>query len=159
MNFLEQVVAEWFTFTGYFVRTNIKVNPRASGGYANEIDVLAYQPLTKELIHAEPSWDANSWSERRTRYLEKKFVFSDNQYREMIGGAEISRIRKLAITGGVRSAKSSLDWGCGIEVVLIPSFIRQITEALATRSPLNDAVPEGFPILRGMQFALHFRGG
>ena len=75
-----------------------------------------------------------------------------------VGGAEVTTIRKLAIAGMGQTARSSLDWGQGIEVVLIPLFIRQITDLLATRSPLNESVPEGFPILRGMQFALHYRG-
>ena len=157
MNFLEQVAAEWFTYTGHFVRTNIKLNPRPNGGYDNEIDILAYQPETRELIHAEPSSDANSWEERKTKYLTKKFVFSDDQYSILIGKAKVNKLRKLAITGFGKSSKSSLDWGNGIEVVLIPSFIMKITEVLSEKSPLKEAVPEGFPILRGMQFALHYR--
>lgn len=135
------------------------MNPRPNGGYDNEIDILAYHPETKELIHAVPSWDANSWDERKARYRGKKFVFSEEQYRQLIGGAEVTRIRKLAIARLGQSARASLDWGHGFEVVLILVFIRQIADVLATKSPLSDAVPGGFPILQDMQFALHYRTG
>lgn len=45
MNFLEQLAGEWFTYKGYFVRTNIKRNKRSKGGWDNELDVLAYSAI------------------------------------------------------------------------------------------------------------------
>ena len=32
-NFLEELVAEWYEYKGYFVRRNVRVGPRAKGGY------------------------------------------------------------------------------------------------------------------------------
>src|SRR5690349_2182454 len=43
-NFLEQLVAEWYEFQGYFVRRNVRVGPRAGGGHAGELDVVAFHP-------------------------------------------------------------------------------------------------------------------
>ncbi len=42
MNFLEQLAAEWFEYTGYFVRANARARKRSAGGWDMELDVLAY---------------------------------------------------------------------------------------------------------------------
>jgi len=157
VNFLEQLTAEWLTHKGYFVRTNIKLNKRLKGGWDNELDVLAYSPKASELIHVESTWDANTWDKRKERFLKKKFVYSHAQYEELVG-AKISRLRKRALVGLGRSSKSDLDWGESIEVVLIPHFIAEISKELVAKDPLKDIVPEGFPRLRAMQFALRYGG-
>ena len=53
MNFLEQVVAEWFSYEGYFVKTNIKFGKLPRGGFTGEMDVVAFHPKTRELVHIE----------------------------------------------------------------------------------------------------------
>jgi hypothetical protein len=65
MNFLEQLIGEWYEYTGCFVRTNIKFGKRSAGGYEGEIDVAAFDPRTKCLIHIEASTDADSWKNVR----------------------------------------------------------------------------------------------
>ena len=51
MNFLEQLVAEWYGYRDYFIRTNVKFGKRSKGGYTGEVDVLAVKPQERELIH------------------------------------------------------------------------------------------------------------
>lgn len=153
MNFLEQLTSEWYAYQGYFVRTNVKMNKRAKGGWDNELDVLAFSARTGELIHIESTWDAEPWSKRKARFLTKKFVYSRSQYKDIVG-ANISKLRKIALVGLGRSAKSDLNWGSGVEVMLIPSFIARIAKELEKKDPLKDIVPEGFPRLRAMQLAL-----
>jgi hypothetical protein len=60
-NFLEQLAAEWYEFSGYFVRRNVHVGRRARGGWECELDVVAFNPKRKHLIHLEPSMDALHW--------------------------------------------------------------------------------------------------
>jgi len=55
MNFLEQLISEWYAHKGYFVRTNIKFGRLSHGGWKGEIDVVAYEPKSKEFIHVETS--------------------------------------------------------------------------------------------------------
>jgi len=153
MNFLEQLTAEWYTYKGYFVLTNVKMNKRAKGGWNNELDVLAFSPRHAALIHIESTWDAETWAKRKERFLLKKFVYSRSQY-ENIVGEKFSKIQKIALVGLCRSPKSDLNWGSGIEVMLIPTFIESIAKELAQKDPLKDVVPEGFPRLRAMQLAL-----
>jgi len=157
MNFLEQLTGEWFTYKGYFVRTNIKMNKRSKGGWDNELDVLAYSAKEGELIHVESSWDALTWAQRKERFLKKKFVYKHEEYEALVG-AKIFRLRRMALVGLGWSAKtpSDLAWGDGIEVVLIPHFIAAIGKQLAGKDPLKDVVPEGFPRLRAIQLALRY---
>jgi len=39
MNYLEQLVAEWYEFNGYVVRRDVLVGRRPRGGYERELDV------------------------------------------------------------------------------------------------------------------------
>lgn len=154
MNFLESLVAEWYEFSSYFVRSNPRTRKRQKGGWDVELDVLAYSPSDRRLIHIETSSDANSWQERKDRFLKKKFILSREEY-ELLIGSRINTIEKIAIVGW-SSTKSDLNWGDDIKVVLIPQFLEEITTKLRETSPLKQAVPESFPLLRAMQMALAF---
>jgi hypothetical protein len=72
-NFLEQLVAEWYEFRGYFVRRNIKVGPLPKGGFKSELDVVAFHPTEKHLVHIDPSTDAHAWDQRE-KHFTPKFV-------------------------------------------------------------------------------------
>ncbi len=70
-NFLEQLVAEWYEFSGYFVRRNVHVGRRKGGGYECELDVIAFYPDGKRLVHIESSMDSHSWAKREKRFRKK----------------------------------------------------------------------------------------
>jgi hypothetical protein len=155
MNFLETLVAEWYEYTGYFVRANPRTRKRAKGGWDVELDVLAFAPGDQRLIHIEASSDNNSWSERKDRFLKKKFILSHQEYEELIG-FKVQKIERIAVVGWVKSTKVDLNWGENIRVVLIPTLMEEITSKLR-EIPVRQAVPEGFPLLRAMQTALAFQ--
>lgn len=154
MNFLESLVAEWYEYSGYFVRSNPRTRKRQKGGWDVEIDVLAYSPSDQRLIHIETSSDANSWQERKERFLKKKFILSREEYESIIGSG-VNSIEKIAIVGW-SSTKTDLNWGDDIMVLLIPHLLEEITTKLKETSPLKQVVPESFPLLRAMQMALAF---
>lgn len=52
MNFLEQLVAEWYEYKGYFCRTNIRFGETGHDGHIGEMDVVAFHPKTKEFVKA-----------------------------------------------------------------------------------------------------------
>jgi len=155
MNFLEQLLAEWYEYTGYFVRSNVRARKRSKGGWDAELDILAYDPNSGTLLHVETSGDANSWEERKHRFVTKKFMLKREEYEEILG-CRVSNIKKIAVVGYSRSTKIDLDWGEGIEVVLIPALMRQIAEKLQSQKHDQEAVPEGFPILRAVQTVLAY---
>lgn len=156
MNFLESLAAEWYAIQGYFVRTNIKANRRHNGGYNNEVDVLAFLPSAGKLVHLETSWDALTWAEREERYLSKKFVFSSKEYAEIIG-ATPKCIQKRAIIGTSKTQPKEI-WGVDIEVTTVPNFVAEIAADMKQRHPMRDVIPETYPCLRSIQFALAYGG-
>lgn len=155
MNFLESLVAEWYEYNGYFVRSNPRTRKRPNGGWDVELDVLAYSPSDRRLIHIETSGDANSWQERKDRFLNKKFILSNEEYEKLIG-SKINTIERIAVVGW-GTTKTDLNWGVGIRVQLIPQLIEEITLKLQEASPLKESVPECYPLLRAIQMALAFR--
>jgi hypothetical protein len=154
MYFLEQLVAEWYSYKGYFVRTNVKFGKRAAGGYEGEIDVAAFDPKQKHLIHIEVSSDSNSWSERKER-LTKKFSNASKHYKEVFN-FPYDLIDRRAIVGFSRNTTSSIEFGGGIKVILIPEFFKNVTLSLKGITPMKSAVPEVYPLLRAIQFAVAY---
>jgi hypothetical protein len=155
VNFLEQLVAEWYEYEGYFVRSNVRTRKRTKGGFDVELDVLAYDLPNNILLHVETSGDADSWAERKRRFVTKKFILARKEY-EAIIGCKVNKIRKVAIVGYAHSTKVNLRWGQDIEVVLIPDLMKQIAKKLRAQHPTHEAVPEGFPILRAIQTVLAY---
>ena len=149
MNFLEQLVAEWYAFQGYFVRTNIKFGKRAEGGYSGEMDVVAFHPKEKTLTHIETSMDASSWSKRKKRF-QRKFQDANSHFKELFD-FPITEVCRIAIVG-FGKPKEKIDFGDNIEVKSIPDLIREITSDLP--DPMkNIMIPEEYPLLRSIQFA------
>lgn len=155
MNFLESLAAEWYEYTGHFVRTNVRTGKRAAGGWDGELDVLAYDPKSKTLKHVELSSDALSWEKRRERFLTKKFVLDDAEYAEVFG-LPFEKVERIVVVGTGQEAKFDLDWGRGIRVILIPQFIQLVAASLRGVNPMSEAVPEGFGLLRAVQFTLAY---
>ena len=155
MNFLEQLAAEWFEYSGYFVRTNVKARKRSAGGWDSELDILAYRPSSKLLLHIETSGDSESWAQRKKRFVSKKFVFSKTEYEGILSSA-IDQIRKIAIVGWSRNPQAELNWGDDIEVLTVPNFLAEIINTLQGRDFMSEAVPEGYPILRTIQMILKY---
>ena len=154
MNFLEQLVAEWYAYKGFFVRTNIRFGKRPAGGYEGEIDVVAFNPRTKHLVHIETSTDADSWTERKGRFV-KKFENAKQHYAEIFD-FQLKTVECKAIVGFSQRTLNQIDFGNDIHVVLVPQFIQEITRELSRYSPLQATVPEGYPLLRAIQFVVTY---
>ena len=154
MTFLEQLVAEWYAYRGFFVRTNVKFGKRPAGGYEGEIDVAAFDPKRKRLIHIEASTDADSWPERKKRFS-KKFGDAKKHYKEIFD-FQVDSIENQAIVGFSGKTLNEIDFGNSIKVILVPEFVQEVTQFLTGLSPMKSAVPEGYPLLRAIQFAVAY---
>jgi len=153
MNFLEQIISEWYTYRGYFVRTNIKFGKLSHGGWKGEIDVVAYEPKMKEFIHIETSTDADAWDKRKERFC-RKFQNAAEFYSKLFP-FPINKIRKIALVGFFKP-KIKPDFGDSIDVILVPEYIREITDELKKKNPMQDAIPENYPLLRAIQFSAFY---
>jgi hypothetical protein len=156
VNFLEQLTAEWFEYRGYFVRRNVKVGKRKKGGHECELDVVAYHPEKKHLVHIEPSTDASSWEMREKRY-QKKFDAGRKYIPEMFPGllnrdAKPEQIALMVFAP--RTRERSLAGG---RVMHVSAFLGEIVQYFKGFSMMSAGVPEGFPILRTLQFVVEYR--
>lgn len=104
MNHLEQLVAEWYEYRGYFVRRNVQVDPRPNGGYNCELDVVAFHPEKHHLAHIEPSMDAHSWAKREQRYT-KIFSAGRQHIPALFSGIALPQeIEQIALLGFASNA-------------------------------------------------------
>jgi len=155
MNFLEQLAAEWYEYKGCFVRTNIKYgkNPSGKGGHVGEFDVVAYSPERKELIHIECSTDSSTWGDREVRF-KRKFSTAKDNYNKIFT-FPYKKIERTAIVG-FHKAKNKPDFGPNVKIILIPDFVKKITNEIKKKSPMQDAIPESYPLLRAIQYSAFF---
>jgi hypothetical protein len=114
MNHLEQLVAEWYEYRGCFVRRNIQVDRRPNGGYNCELDVVAFHPEQKHLVHIEPSMDAHSWSKREARYT-KKFEAGRKFIPDLFAGISLpNEIEQIALLGFASNSNVKMLAGGGL---------------------------------------------
>jgi hypothetical protein len=156
VNFLEQLVAEWYEYQGYFIRRNVRVGKRQQGGYECELDVVAFHPETKHLVHIEPSTDAASWEVRERRY-KRKFDAGRKYIPNMFPGLlpspyVLEQIALLVFTSKFRERVLG-----GGRTVHVSVFLEQIMSHFLTFSMMRAQVPEQFPVLRTLQFVAEYR--
>ena len=158
MNHLEQLTAEWYEFKGYFVRRNVKVGKRLAGGWDCELDIVAFHPIEKRILHIEPSMDADQWTKREARY-QKKFTAGKLHIPKLFEGLDVpDNIEQIALFGyGGRGATP--DNFAGGRVLLAKELLAEIANELAKKPFGVDNVPESFPLLRMIQWMLDARNG
>lgn len=154
-NFLEELLSEWYQYQGYFVRINTPVAKRKNGGYDCELDVVAFSPAKKHLVHIEASMDSMSWLKREARFL-KKFRAGDQYIPSLFPGLTIPKdIEKIALLE-FASKKTFTSVGGG-KIVLVHEFLRTIFEDLKDKAVKNRAISESFLLLRAFQFVASHR--
>jgi hypothetical protein len=154
-NYLEQLVAEWYEYRGYFVRRNVLVGKRAKGGHECELDVVAFHPHEKRLLHIEPSMDADSWETRERRYR-KKFEAGRKYIPQLFKGLELpSEIEQIAVL--VFASKANHKTIGGGTLVMISELLSDIFSELKQWTIDSHAVPEHLMVLRSFQFVAQYR--
>lgn len=151
MNFLEQLVAEWYSYQGYFVRTNVRIGKRTAGGFAGEMDVIAFQPKTNVLVHLETSSDAESWGQRKARF-QKKFQTAAKYYKSEFK-FKIAHIEQIVVVS-YSSPKKGTEFINQIKLLPFSDLMANIKAELVKRTNSKAIVPEIYPLLRAIQVAL-----
>ncbi|MCF8092238.1 MAG: hypothetical protein K9K40_07225 [Desulfotignum sp.] len=155
MNHLEQLVAEWYEYQGYFVRRNIQVGPRLKGGYECELDVVAFHPTYHHLVHIEPSMDADSWAKREVRYT-KKFEAGRKYIPTLFEGISLPNdIEQIALLGF--ASNTNVKTLAGGRVMTTSELFVEIALVISGKKVAKAAVPEQYPLLRTIQFACEHR--
>jgi hypothetical protein len=153
-NHLESLVAEWYEFRGYFVRRNVQVGKRAKGGHECELDIVAFHPEQRSLVQVEPSLDSDSWAKREVRY-QKKFDAGRRHIPGLFPGiATPKHIEQIALfVYGGGDDRTQLAGG---RVMFIRDFMAEIHAGISHRRLASAAIPEQFPHLRTLQFAVQY---
>lgn len=155
-NHLEQLVAEWYDYQGYFVRRNVLVGKRPNGGYECELDVVAFHPKHKRLVQVEASGDADSWEKREERFA-KKFQAGRKFIPGLFDGQQLPPTIEQVALFTLASKKSRQTVGGG-RIMLASEILREVRDGLAPRSFLKAAVSENLPLLRTIQMMNEFLG-
>ena len=153
-NYLEELIIEWYEYQGYFVRNNILVGKRKKGGYETELDIVAFHPEKRHLVHIEPSMDADSWSKRETRYS-KKFNLGRKYIPELFKGLNIpDEIEQIAVF--VFASKSNHKTIGGGKILLLNEIIKDIIVEINGKRIQSNAISEHMPLIRTLQFVCEY---
>lgn len=154
-NHLEQLVAEWYEYRGYFVRRNVLVDKRDKGGYDCELDIVAFNPGLKHLVHIEPSMDADSWKTRERRFG-RKFAAGRKHIPKLFVGVEVpGKIDQIALLCFASTANHKSVGGG--KIMLVPDLLREILAELKSNRVASKTVPEQFLLLRTLHFVCEYR--
>lgn len=152
MTHIENLLAEYLDWKGYVVKTNAKVGRLKHGGWQMELDIVAYHPTTKDLVHYEPSLDANSWQKREGRYR-KKFS-AGRQYIP----SEVFRwlpkqtqVRQVAVFNWHPKNRHEIAGGM---IQSVDELMAEIRRDIAGQGLMSrNAIPEQFTRLRTLQLS------
>ncbi|VVP57255.1 hypothetical protein [Pseudomonas fluorescens] len=150
MSHLEDLIAEYYDWSGYLVKRNLKVGKLTHGGWEMELDILAFHPTTKHLVHVEPSIDAHSW-ETRERRFKKKFESGErHMFISVFPWLDpTTPVERIAVLITHPKDRNEL---CGAKILSIDEFMYLVKERVsACGKMVRNAIPEQYPLLRTIQ--------
>lgn len=151
MNHLEKLIRQYYEWKDYIVRGNIKVGRLPHGGWAGELDIVAYHHLTNHLVHLEPSIAANSWKDREAKFdrkftLGRKYIHSD----VLPWLNKNTPIEQIAVL--ITSTRKELASG---RVISIDEFMKIIIADVSECGIVGkNAIAEEFDLLRTIQMTI-----
>jgi hypothetical protein len=150
MNHLEQLVAEWLQYNGYFVRASVPVGARAKGGFEGELDVVAINLSANHLLHIECSLDALAGTKREGHFA-AKFERGRRYIKDAFRGIAIpDNLEQVLVLQFASGKTRSIG---GVRLVIVRELIHEIYDGLKGTSPQSKAVPSNLPLLRTLQLA------
>jgi len=154
MNHLETLLFEYYDWQDYLVKSNIKVGRLSHGGYKGELDIVAYNPHTKHLIHLEPSIDAHNWAKRELRYTKKFEAGREFIFTEVFTWLDPQTpLEQVAVLIAHPNDRHTLAGGA---IKSIDELMLEIKQKVIANGIANQhAIPEQYPLLRTMQLTLN----
>ena len=153
MSHLEDLLFQWYDWRGFIVKRNTKVGKLGHGGWEGELDLVAYHPQTRELLHVEPSIDAHSWAMRESRFAKKfesgrKYIFTE-VFPWLTSTTPLQQIAVLVSRGRHHAKLASGD------IVTVDEVVKQIKDVVGTQGKMSvAAIPEQYDLLRTIQLVL-----
>jgi len=153
MDYLQRLSAEWYEYQGYFVHTDLWVGLESDGSYECELDVVAFHPLRRHLVHLEPSFDLLSWEERE-RHFEPKFAAGRKYLHRLFGSEQHVHLEQIALIVADEELPPRI---AGARVLKLSDFLAAVIETLSAFEMAEAVVPEQWPLVRTLQFVAAYR--
>lgn len=135
MSHLEDLLCEYLMWMRHLVLRNEKVGKLDHGGHGGELDIVAYLPGAKAILHLEPSLDADTWKRREERYT-KKFAAGREHIPTLFQWLDpLPPIRQIAIF--VSAAPDRTTLACG-EVVTVDEVAAEIRHAVCEQGKTSE---------------------
>ena len=153
MNHLEAIITEYLEWQGFFVRTNIQVGKLEKGGFAGELDIVAYKPdEPRRLLHIEPSLAALGTAGQKAECVSKirrgrEYILAE--VFPWLADAGL-RLEQFAVLPSLPGGENAVSDGRLMTVDQLFSEIR--ARVAAQGRAVNAAIPEAFSLLRTIQF-------
>ncbi|MBI4881736.1 MAG: hypothetical protein HY812_19060 [Planctomycetes bacterium] len=150
MSHLEDLVHEFYEWQGYIVRRNIRVGRLTHGGWTMELDIIAFHPHEKRVVHLEPSLDSDSWAVQE-RMFKKKFdagrmcIFAD----VLPWLDPATPLEQIAILVSHPRRRAAMAGG---RLISVDEFVRDVRKKVRAEGKAESrAISERYPLLRMMQ--------
>ncbi len=153
MEFLEQLVTEWYEYQGYLVRKNLWVGLEYDGSYECELNVVAFHPTRRHVVHIEPILDTLNWKERE-EHFRTKFQAGKKYLHRMFGVPSMNIEQIALIVSSDDPHRRSIGGG---KILLVSDLLAEILEKLCSFSISAYMLPEQWPLLRMLQFVAEYR--
>lgn len=151
MTHLESLTAEYLSWCGFLLRTNVWVGKLSGGGWEGELDIVGYHPKKRRVVHYETSLDALSWSRREKKYA-KKFETGRKHIFETVfpwlkdSGLQVESVAVLP--NRPRDGRTEIGGG---RLVPVDELLLEIRRSVSRHPVFGEAVPETYPLLRTIQ--------
>jgi hypothetical protein len=153
MSHLEELLAEYYQWLGYVMKCNALVGKLDRGGWTMELDVVAFDPQGKTVLHLEPSLDAHPWVKREERFGKKfeagrKYILKE-LFPWLPPETPITQRAILVSAGENRRILA------GAEVQTVDEVIGEIKKQISCRGVASRAaISEHYPLLRTIQLVI-----
>ena len=152
MSHLEDLIVEFYDWQGYFVRRNVKVGRLAHGGWEGELDIVAYHPDRKELLHVEPSIDSLPW-EKRMAKATRKLDVGKKYIKEILPWVDRMTTLKQFCVFPTRPKNHANE--IGATIISIDELMKEIRDAVRANGPAQkSAISEQYRLLRTIQLTV-----
>lgn len=156
MDYLEQLVGEWYEYQGYFVRHDLWVGLELDGTYEAELNVVAFHPIHNRLVHIESCLDCLEWKERE-QHFRLKFEAGRKYLHRMFGFEPRTPLEQIAVIALAEGLDPHRRTVAGVTILQLPELLAEVVAKLSTFNVASCLIPEQWPLLRTLQFAVEYR--
>ena len=154
MDYLEQLVSEWYEYQGYFVQRNLWVGLEVDGSYECELNIVAYHPTKNRVVQIEPTADFLNWT-KREEHFQVKFDAGRKYLHRMFAAEPTPAIEQIALMDIPGDLHQRIV--AGGRIVLLSELLGSIIAKFRTFSMASYEVPEQWPLLKTLQYVAAYR--